>query len=808
MSSDTSQNPATPDAPPSVGDSAFPTRPPHPSTLGDYELKREIGRGGMGTVYEAWQRSLQRRVALKVLGSQVASSANAVMRFRREAQAAAKLSHTHIIPIYAQGEEDGIYYYAMEFIDGDGLNKIISELRTGHPVGDSTTTINDPEATIALTPAEDVVSSTADTIAIAKPGGARTSLSDSGVILSTIPASAASAEHFRMLARQIAAVADALDYAHKRGVIHRDIKPHNLIFSRDGRLMISDFGLARIAEQPGVTATGEMLGSPLYMSAEQISKGPSQVDHRTDVYSLGATMYEWLALSPPFPGETRERVINLILNSEPVRPRLHNPAMPVELETICLKALERDRDKRYQSAEQMRDDLIRFGLGEPIRARRPGMIRRSRKLIGRHQVASVALAAVVMAVALTAALVVSRREVQTQTTDAQVAKQQTDKILDYVSTLDFLGRTSAEAAVIDITADAVGPVVQDLLQTGQQLRLSGEGAATRGPDAAAAATAQGIALGSTGDLLSAIVADQRTGSAAHPNVLGGDDLILQMEQSLIEQADATTNCQHKHDLLAQALAMNPANVLCRQKILQLCCQEGLYEEMLEQTEQLMQFDARSEFPFLWQGLARLPLGQADIALEDFSQAVQINGLSQWARGYRGLALILANRPEEAILEFNNALSLDPGLTFALLGRAAAFAKMEQTRSAIEDLTRVLSAQPANADALAARGEHYAALHEYKEAARDFDEAMSIAGKSPALVVQYLIAVSLQRGADQAQETREPSGEQAKTKLETTEGGDRSSELDSPSLFERLFGRPAPKSDKPGGRRGAPGYHRV
>ncbi len=212
----------------------------------------------MGTVYEAWQKSLQRIVAVKVLSRQVSSTKTAVLRFQREAQAAAKLHHTHIVPIFGAGEVDGVYFYAMELIDGPGLNTIILQTR-------SRQTKNTPSSDLAETlPLRETDREDGDTSAESPPSRSTDDRADSAA--RALYEVESPEEHFQNVARQMATVADALDYAHRQGVIHRDIKPHNLILGSDGKMRISDFGLARLSEQPGVTITGELLGSPLYMS--------------------------------------------------------------------------------------------------------------------------------------------------------------------------------------------------------------------------------------------------------------------------------------------------------------------------------------------------------------------------------------------------------------------------------------------------------------------------------------------------------------------------------------------------------------
>src|SRR6516164_400888 len=326
--------------------------------LGDFELVREIGRGGMGIVYEARQVSLNRKVALKVLGPGLALTARAVDRFRHEAEAAARLHHTHIVPVYATGAQDGVHYYAMELIEGPSLDQVLRHLRgpeePASPSPVAQTAPYDPNAGLAD-----------------EAGLSASSLSSGGAYFDTV-------------AGMLAGVAEALDHAHRQGVIHRDIKPGNLLLSPDGRLSLNDFGLARMLEQPGMTMTGEFVGTPAYMSPEQIASGRTPVDHRTDIYSLGATLYELLTLQPPFPGKQRDQVLAQILHKEPKAPRKVNAKVPVDLETICLKALEKDPDRRYQTAGAMAEDLRRYVNRFAISARRAGPAERLRKWIRRH----------------------------------------------------------------------------------------------------------------------------------------------------------------------------------------------------------------------------------------------------------------------------------------------------------------------------------------------------------------------------------------------------------------------------------------
>ncbi len=343
--------------------------------FGDFEIVREIGRGGMGVVFEARQESLGRRVALKLLPPALGASPAAAARFEREARAAARLAHPNIVPVHAIGEAEGYHFFAMEYIDGEPLSRVLDDLRHG----------------ISGKLAEPVSAGPGER-SPAGPTAAR-------------GAPPASKRRFDSIARLAAEVADALHHAHEHGVIHRDIKPGNLLLSKEGHLLVADFGLARIAEEPGMTMSGTFQGTVGYMSPEQIAAGRMKLDHRTDIYSLGAVLYEMLTLAPPFRGASREETVSAILTTDPAPLRKFDRRIPRDLETICLHALEKNPARRYATAGQMADDLRQHLAGGLISARRAGAARRAGRWMRRRPVlarlgmgAAIAVVAVAIAV--------------------------------------------------------------------------------------------------------------------------------------------------------------------------------------------------------------------------------------------------------------------------------------------------------------------------------------------------------------------------------------------------------------------------
>jgi len=315
-----------------------------PEMLGDFRIVRRLGAGAMGVVYEAEQISLQRRVALKVLDQQRSISDRAVLKFHREAEAGARQRHQGIVAVHAVGEQDGIHYIAQELVEG------------GYDLQDS---LNDVEQKVEK-----------------RGSKAR--------------------DYFRETAELTAEIAEALHHAHENGVIHRDVKPSNILVTEQGRPKVTDFGLARVEGALSLTTTGEFSGTVYYMSPEQAASSRIGIDHRTDIFSLGVTLYQMLTFELPFPGDTQQEVLHKILLAEPRDPCRIDARVPRDLAVICLKALEKKPDRRYASMEAFSKDLRRFLEGADIEARPPGATRKLAGLARRHPALSAACAATVV----------------------------------------------------------------------------------------------------------------------------------------------------------------------------------------------------------------------------------------------------------------------------------------------------------------------------------------------------------------------------------------------------------------------------
>ena len=391
-----------------------------PAMLGEYRIIREVGRGGMGVVYEANHLPLGRRVALKVLPSTASLDRRQRERFQVEAQAAALLHHEHIVPVFGIGCDQGIHYYAMQFIEGRSMTDVIRSLCPPPPAGKF-------NETKTWDPTLDLDSESVDSGAVRNTGS-----------------SLNNRRHSQMVAQLGLQAALALEHAHEIGVIHRDIKPSNLLIDDRNHLWIADFGLARLPhETHNLTRTGDLVGTLRYMSPEQLRGERVLVDARADIYALGATLYELLTLRPAFEACDRNELVRKILEEEPIHPRRFNASIPRDLETIVLKAMEKEPTVRYDSARALAADLRRFLDDQPIQARRPSLFDQAVKWSRRHRAAVVAstLALLVTFAAVLVTFAVSNAALRQANLRLRLHERAAQNTLDHsLGTLDQLIR--------------------------------------------------------------------------------------------------------------------------------------------------------------------------------------------------------------------------------------------------------------------------------------------------------------------------------------------------------------------------------
>ncbi len=427
------------------------------AVIDDYRIVREVGRGGMGVVYEAEQISLGRTVALKVLPASLLRGSSAVDRFRREAAAVARLSHPRIVAVHGFSHAGGVAWLAMEFVRGPDLAETLERLRTARTHGRRFVRISGPDL-------EQDIAVWARGRKLAGTMPADRERGD-GIVVD-LQNSAHLAAAFALDA------AEALAHAHENGIIHRDVKPSNLLLAPDGHLRLSDFGLAKSAADGSLTASGDFVGSPAYVSPEQAAPRRRRIDARADVYSLGVTLYELLTLVQPFAAKDVAQILRRILTVEPPPPTKVNPRIPRDLETIVLKCIEKDPERRYPTAGALAEDLRRFLSYEAISARPPGTVTRVARTLRRHRVRAALIAMGAVIAALGGLLL---RDRAGRAERDRIVREVADSLQEQgghataVGVLDLLGELGADVSVDERrrSIDAVSEHALALLADGQ-----------------------------------------------------------------------------------------------------------------------------------------------------------------------------------------------------------------------------------------------------------------------------------------------------------------------------------------------------
>jgi len=662
--------------------------------IGRYDLLREIARGGMGTVYEAEDTALKRRVALKVLREDAQGDVP-VARLHREAEIAAQLKHPNIVAIHEVGTDRdslgrAVHFIAMDFVEGGTLADVLTDPR--RPRLDK--------------------------------------------------------------ARMLEEVARAVAFAHSKGVIHRDLKPANVLVDDAGRVLLTDFGLAREAlSNERLTRSQAVLGTPHYMAPEQAAGRTQDVDARTDVYALGVMLYEMLTGGTPFEGATPAEVYQRVIFEEPRRPSTTGRSVERDLEVVCLKAMEKERGRRYGSAADFADDLMRWRRGEPILARPPSLLHRMRRRLARRRgVIAAAVLVVVAVVAVGAALRGKERRIA----EVEAERRRRDalepmarairearamfyiKDIDIAAHLDRIRRTAAQIeAMPDKRAEEHALIGAGWYWLGDLERA--EAALQRAPDDGWASFLLGricmeraltALLTYETDVIPEWAAAARDWSAralAHfrrpaKTWSGADEIDRHLAQAYMGFAGADTEGALR---LCEEGLRKYGGALGSEEYWILGGWIGPKPQALAAYERAIEKRPHYPLGLLVRGIERQRRGDRRGALEDYSAAIRLNPLMGRAYDNRGDMLVLEGRKAEALLDFNTALRLDPGDVVALQNRGSLRKDAGDLDGAMRDYDETLRLAPTLAAAWSNRATVWMKKSDYAAALRDCDEALRL-----------------------------------------------------------------------------------
>jgi len=615
-------------------------------TLGGYHILREIGRGGMGVVYLAEEPALRRMVAVKVLPSQLTLVPGAIARFEREASTAARLRHPGIVEIYAVGEEAGTHFFAMEYIEGIPLDKLVARMQGEAP--------GPPEG-----------ARLAEAVSVSMHG--TEAAPEEGVQAPRATSATWSKAYVESVCRQVAGIADALEHAHKAGVIHRDVKPSNILVRDDGTAVLTDFGLAREEGLPSMTQSGLFAGTPYYVSPEQAMSRRIRVDHRTDIFSLGVTLYELITLRRPFEGRSSQEVLARIVGKEPPNPQKLNPRLAPDLVTIVLKAIEKDPERRYATAGAMAEDIRAFLEYRPIAARRTSVAHRLRRWLRREPLKAAFAGVLLLGIPVIAALggyVLARRpEIAAARQAARLARVELALEQGYLEMAEGNPDRSVSAferalAEEPMSPEAIGGLALAHVRAGEAATalafLDGHAAAAARYPELERVRAMALRAGLRGD--EAADLDRRLGEpvSALGFFLEGSQATLRAEGGSPEAFAPAV------DLLSRAVILS-ANARALYHF-ELAHAAGHARDVVtarrcaEALEALWPDSARSG---IWRGLALARVGDHESSVAGYRRALELDPEDSLTHCNLGVELGAGGDVAGSIAEFRRAIELDP-----------------------------------------------------------------------------------------------------------------------------------------------------
>lgn len=664
-----------------------------------YEFLTEIGRGGMGIVYKVRHRKLDRLMALKVLPRLLAVvRPDAVDRFRREASLAAQLDHSNIVSVHDFDDVDGIFYYTMPFVEGRSLRSLLCEVEgTG-----AAELLIPPVARTTASSGFDSSAVMSSRSRVARPSRPRRN----------------DHSYFECIAEWIAEIADALQYAHDHGVIHRDIKPANLLLADDGRLMILDFGLATSTIGRELTVSKSLLGTVRYMSPEQVDGDIGSVDARSDIYALGATMYELLTLRPMFAGTDDQVVMSAIRTRDPMPPHKYCQRLPSELETICLKAVDKAPLLRYQSAREMADDLRRWSLGLPIQARRPGLMTRSLKLVKRRPGLTTMATVLAFGILCGGALFAKYRIEKNRTATIQAVAHKQHALLLGIEATDLMQKHQFTEAMQRLEAAVKLAPNSDRLSLTRARLLGRTGRESEAVSELEALARRSPDYWQAHYLLAFHYATQakRSQTNASPLHREADELTKKAEfhrsevgrlvpdsaKPLVLEANLQNDTGAALEILDRAAALEGGRIEVSMAQFNLHYANGQYAEALRNADTVIALQPAWRAGYEARASALFALEKYTTAEQTLTHLIKMDPSAgrNWVN--RGTARVKLARYADALADLNEAIRLDPEMVAAYIARAKAHIALGNTDQAMADCNRAIDIDPDDKDAFSQR----------------------------------------------------------------------------------------------------------
>lgn len=660
--------------------------------LGDFEILKMIGQGGMGAVFLAKQVSLDREVALKVISSVGGAQAKNLDRFKRESKVLAQISHPNIVPIYEVGQQGPYSYFVMQYIDGVSLDKILSSIRNAKTGDKASAVMSKCLETHKATYGDKHQDTKGTTAEI-----------DTDYIIN--------------ISKIIISMASALDYAHKKGILHRDVKPSNILIDSDGTAKLVDFGLARTETQQSITITGEFFGTPSYVSPEQIRK-PDTVDCRSDVFSLAAAYYECLTLHTPFGGDTINETLTQVISCEAVPPKKYCPRLSTDFNTVLLHALEKLPEDRYQTADNFANDIENLLEFKPITAKRPSITQRTYKTIRRNPLKIAATFAFILVFILGYSLLSNHRQEKKKVALRERYKQGRDRFEGdrYEEALTCFKEVSQAAPNDAEVQYYIGECYRMADQYGKAIEAYSKAIKIR--------TNYGNAYWGLGD--------------CYKKTKHYQESMDNFKRAIqIDPHDASTyfdlgnlyvelgRYQEAIETYKQTIIIDPNNTNAYYSLGITYRSLGRHDEAIESFKQTVRINPNNTDAYCNLGTIYRDLGRRNEAIEAFKQMIKITSNDADAYCNLGITYKDLGRFDEAIEAFKQAVKINPNKTDAYCNLGTTYKDLGRRDEAIEAFKQMVRINPNDADAYYSLGTTYKDLGRHNEAIQVFKEVIRI-----------------------------------------------------------------------------------